>query len=575
VSGTDAIGPRHLQVPDASVLDRTWDRQPGDRRLARTVQPQDRRARFIVTSLAMFLIAGALALVMRTQLAVPEAQVVTPEVYNQFFTMHGTMMMFLFAVPMLEGLAIYFLPLQLGARDMPHAAPERLRLLGLPRWRAAAVVELLLRRRPGRRVVRLRAAHDRRVLTRPRPRLLAARRDLRRDLRDRRRHRDPRFGHPLPGAGDDARQDADLRVGQPRHLADDPGRVPAAGRRDLLLEIERKLGTAFYDPSRGGDPLLWQHLFWWFGHPEVYIQLLPALGILATSSPAATRRRLPLRWLVVAALIAIAIVSFGLWVHHMFTTGIPHLALQFFSSASFMIAIPTGSSCSPSSPRCGRGRGSRGPYRCCSRRVPGHLRARRHHRRDDRRRRVQLADPRHPLHRRPLPLRAGRRQRVPDLRGPLPLVPQGHRATRQSRRAGLWSFWMMFIGFNVTFMPLHILGFLGMPRRVWTYEDPARVGDLEPDRVRRLRGHGPGCARHRHRVRRRDGGGDRQPATTPGGGTLEWSTPSPVPERELRPPADRGRRGATLVRREPPRPDRGETWYHDLGHPPRADGRRC
>src|SRR5690606_556882 len=110
----------------------------------------------------------------------------------------------------------------------------------------------------------------------------------------------------------------------------------------ILLELERAAGWAFFDPGRGGDPLLWQHLFWLFGHPEVYIIFLPAAGIVSTLVPVYARRPLVGYGWVVLSLITTGFVSFGLWVHHMFTVGIPVMAQAFFSAASMLVAVPTG-----------------------------------------------------------------------------------------------------------------------------------------------------------------------------------------------------------------------------------------
>lgn len=109
----------------------------------------------------------------------------------------------------------------------------------------------------------------------------------------------------------------------------------------MLLELERAFGWPFFDPERGGDPLLWQHLFWLFGHPEVYIIFLPAAGVLSTVIPALCRTRIVGYGAIVAAILGMVFLSFGLWVHHMFTVGIPHLALAFFSAASMLVAVPT------------------------------------------------------------------------------------------------------------------------------------------------------------------------------------------------------------------------------------------
>jgi cytochrome c553 len=112
----------------------------------------------------------------------------------------------------------------------------------------------------------------------------------------------------------------------------------------LLLEVERAAGWPFFDPAGGGDPLLWQHLFWIFGHPEVYIVFLPSVALVAMIVP--TLARTPIvgySWIVLAA-VGTGFLSFGLWVHHMFTTGLPGISLGFFSAASEAVAIPTGSS---------------------------------------------------------------------------------------------------------------------------------------------------------------------------------------------------------------------------------------
>src|SRR5690606_11859641 len=109
---------------------------------------------------------------------------------------------------------------------------------------------------------------------------------------------------------------------------------------DILFELERLLGWPFFDPDRGGDPLLWQHLFWIFGHPEVYIIFLPSIALVAMIVP--TFARTPMvgyTWVVLAAL-GTGFLSFGLWVHHMFTTGLPGISLTLFSAASEAIAIP-------------------------------------------------------------------------------------------------------------------------------------------------------------------------------------------------------------------------------------------
>src|SRR5690606_19611452 len=108
----------------------------------------------------------------------------------------------------------------------------------------------------------------------------------------------------------------------------------------VFLAMDRSVGTFFFDPGGGGDPLLWQHLFWFFGHPEVYIILVPALGMVTSIVTTFARRPLFGYTAVVLSIVAIGIASFGLWVHHMFTTGLPEVGSNFFTAASLMIAIP-------------------------------------------------------------------------------------------------------------------------------------------------------------------------------------------------------------------------------------------
>ncbi|MCA9113369.1 MAG: cbb3-type cytochrome c oxidase subunit I, partial [Planctomycetaceae bacterium] len=110
----------------------------------------------------------------------------------------------------------------------------------------------------------------------------------------------------------------------------------------LLLELDRKIGTQFFNPNLGGSVLLWQHLFWIFGHPEVYIQFIPATGFVSTIVPVFVRRPLLGYNYIVMALIATGVMSFALWVHHMFTVGLPQIAMSFFAAASILIAIPAG-----------------------------------------------------------------------------------------------------------------------------------------------------------------------------------------------------------------------------------------
>jgi cytochrome c oxidase subunit I+III len=327
---------------DVELLDHVWASRPGFVGWLGQCNHKAVGRRFIFTSFFFLLVGGALALLMRAQLALPNNDVMGPDGFNQLFTMHGTIMMFLFVVPMLEGFTIYAAPLAIGARDMPMprvnaygywvylfggifllssvvagSVPDSGWFAYVPLTRsdfapglnldfwllgvtmlevsgivaAIEVVTLVIRfRAPGMSVSRI-----------------------------------PVFVWAS-------------FVASGMILFAFPPLVAGT----ILLELDRKIGTVFYDAAFGGDPLLWQHLFWWFGHPEVYIQLIPALGMAAAILTASTQRRMAGRTAVVASIVAIGILSFGLWVHHMYATGIPLLATSLFTAASFMIAIPSG-----------------------------------------------------------------------------------------------------------------------------------------------------------------------------------------------------------------------------------------
>jgi cytochrome c oxidase subunit I+III len=248
--------------------------------------------------------------------------------------------------------------------------------------------------------------------------------------------------------------------------------MPAVIAADILFELERAFGLPFYDATRGGDPLLWQHLFWLFGHPEVYIIFLPAAGMVGMMLPSFVRAPLVgYGWLAVSA-IAVAFLSFGLWVHHMFTTGLPLLSLSYFSAASTAIAIPMGIQVFSWIATLWNGTpqlrvpmlfllgflvtftigGVTGVMVASvpfdwqvhdSYFVVAHL----HY--------VLIGGM-------VFPLFAAIYYWAPIATGRM-----------LSARLGRWAFWLMFVGFNAAFLPMHLTGLRGMPRRVYTY-----AGDL-------------------------------------------------------------------------------------------------
>jgi cytochrome c oxidase subunit I+III len=245
----------------------------------------------------------------------------------------------------------------------------------------------------------------------------------------------------------------------------------------LLLELERAFSWPFFDPTRGGDPLLWQHLFWLFGHPEVYIIFLPSVALIAMIVPTfAQRPIIGYSWVVLSA-IGTAFISFGLWVHHMFTTGLPGITLGLFSAASEAVAIPTGVQIFCFMATLAAGRTIRSlpmlftfgslvifvlggltgvmvaiaPFNFQAHDtffIVGHF----HY--------VLIGGALFPIF-------AGCYYFYPLLNGKM-----------LSERLGRIGFWLAFIGFNVAFLPMHLTGLRGMPRRVFTYPDDVGLANL-------------------------------------------------------------------------------------------------
>ncbi|MBU2958351.1 cytochrome c oxidase subunit I [Paracoccus sp. 1_MG-2023] len=323
------------------ALSRIWASDPGWRGWFTSVNHTDLGRMFMAVSAFFFIVGGILAMLIRAQLASPRSAFLGPEHYNQIFTMHGTIMMFLFAIPMFEGLAVYLLPKMLGSRDL---AFPRLTAYGF--WcyvfgGAMMIFSLLAGVAPdsgwfmypplssainspginsdfwliGITFVEISAISAAVEITVTILRYRAPGMSL---------ARMPIFAwYALVTA-------VMILTGFPPLILG-----------SILLELERAFGLPFFQVAHGGDALLWQHLFWLFGHPEVYIIFLPAAGAISTILPVMSRTRLLGHPWVIAAAVSLAVLSFGLWVHHMFTTGIPHLALAFFSAASTLVAVPT------------------------------------------------------------------------------------------------------------------------------------------------------------------------------------------------------------------------------------------
>jgi cytochrome c oxidase subunit I+III len=236
-----------------------------------------------------------------------------------------------------------------------------------------------------------------------------------------------------------------------------------------MLELDRKGLTAFFKPEAGGEPLLWQHLFWVFGHPEVYIMFVPAVGIVSHVVQTFARRPLVSYTAMVLAIVATGFISFGLWVHHMFATGLPPLGMSFFAAASMLIAIPAGVQVFGWIATLWLGRpvwrtpllfvlgfllifvlgGLTGVMLGA---VPFDWQAHDSY--------FVVAHFHYVLIGGVVfPLVAGLYYWLPKITGRM-----------LSERLGRWNFWVMFVFFNVAFFPMHISGLLGMPRRVYTYQ---------------------------------------------------------------------------------------------------------
>src|SRR3546814_162399 len=244
---------------------------------------------------------------------------------------------------------------------------------------------------------------------------------------------------------------------------------PAIILGTILLELERAFHWPFFVAEKGGDPLLWQHLFWFFGHPEVYIIFIPAAGFMSMIVPVIARARLVGYRLVVAALVATGFISFGLWVHHMFTTGLPPISTGFFSAAAMAVSMPAGIQVFAWIATIMAGERARwnvptlftvgfliiftmgGLTGVMVAMVPFDWQAHDTY--------FVVAH----LH---YVLIGG--MVFPLFAAIYYWVPMVSRFAL-SERLGKWVFWLMFTGMHLTFLPMHWTGFAGMPRRVYTY----------------------------------------------------------------------------------------------------------
>jgi cytochrome c oxidase subunit I+III len=431
-------------------------------------------SRLLLTGFFFLLLGGSFdSFLMRVQLAFPENDLLGAQLYNELFTNHGTVTMFLVILPIFEGFAILLLPLLLGTREMPFprlgafaywafllgglmyysctlfqlvpdagwfaytplSGPEFSPGLAMDFWvlglgvaevgAIAAAIEIIIgvlkMRAPGMTLSRM-----------------------------------PLFAWAV------------LVMAFMILFGFTPLIIAS-----LLLELDRGFGMQFFDPQQGGSSLLWQHLFWIFGHPEVYIQFVPATGVVSMIVPVLTRTRTVGHTWLVASFVGIGFLSFGLWAHHMFAVGLDPLVLSFFAAASMAIGIPAGVQIVAWVATIWTGRplfrtpflfvlgflvifvigGITGIMTAAvpfdlqahdSYFVVGHL----HY--------VLIGGVAFPIF-------AGVYYWFPKFTGKL-----------LDERLGRWNFWLLFLGTNLTFFPMHQVGLMGMPRRIYTY--PAGLG---------------------------------------------------------------------------------------------------
>ena len=481
------------------------------------------------TAFFFFLLGGIEALIIRIQLARPDNNFISPETYNQLFTMHGTTMIFLAIMPLSSMLFNYLIPLMIGARDVAFprlnafsywvfllgglflnasflfgAAPDTgwygyanltsrqfsagpnvdfwnmgLQILGVASLAAAVnfFVTIVNMRAPGMTMMRMPMFVWMSFITQIL--LLLA--------------------------------------------------FPVIAVALILLMFDRFFGTHFFIPAGGGDPLLWQHFFWVFGHPEVYILILPAFGVVSEVLPVFSRKPLFGYAAMVFSGVFIAFLGFGVWSHHMFTTGMGPIADTFFSLTTMLIAIPTGV-------KIFNWMGTMW-YGSLQFRTPmyfavafiamfiiGGLSG------------VMHASPPADLQQNDtyfivahfhyvlfggsiFALNAGAYYWWPKMFGRM-----------LDERLGKVHFWLMLIGFNLTFFPMHFVGLNGMPRRTYTY--PAELGFTALNQIETAGSLLLGLAFLVFLINiiRTSRGPRNAPADPWNGATLEWAIPSPPPE---------------------------------------------
>lgn len=433
---------------------------------------------YLTATLFFFLVGGIEALLMRIQLARPENDFISSEVFNQLFTMHGTTMIFFVVMPFLIGIGVYLVPLMIGARDM--AFP---RLNALSYWLFVLGGLLLYfsfftqSGAPDVGWFAYTPLSEKPFTLNKGPTYWA-------------------LGLLATGIGS-------VASGLNNIVTIITLRTPGLTMRRLplfvwmilvtsfllifvmpiitsafaMLLLDRLLGATFFMPATGGSAILYQHFFWGFGHPEVYILILPAFGIISEVIPVFSRKPIYGYEFVAGSTVAIGLLSLGVWAHHMFAVGLGNVFNAFFAIASMLIAIPTGIKVLNWTATMWGGKIHLATPMLFAvtfliEFVVGGLSG------------VAIASP--PIDWQAtdtyfivahfhytlfggslFAIFAGVYYWFPKMSGRMP-----------SERLGKWHFWLTVIGFNLTFLVQHLLGLMGMPRRVYTYHDLPYWGDM-------------------------------------------------------------------------------------------------
>lgn len=424
---------------------------------------------YIIMSLVFLIIAGFQAVLMRLQLFFPRNNLLDPDTFNQFFTMHGTSMVFFVGMPILIGIANYMVPLMIGARDM---AFPRLNALGF--WATLfgallAYSSFATGGAPALGWFAYAPLTSRTFARGPATDLWA-------------------LGLIVSGVGT---LTAGINFIATILAMRAPGMtlgkvpffvwtilwtavqilvaIPPLTAALILVLFDRHLGSHFFDPQNGGSAYLWQHLFWFFGHPEVYILILPVFGMITEVVPVFSRKVIFGYEFMAAATMAIAFISLSVWAHHMFTVGMSRTLDLFFAAVSLVISIPTGIKYFNWLATMYGGRirfdspmlfasgflslfligGLTGIMLAA---APFNY---------------QLSDSYFVVGHFHWVLIGG------TIFGAFAGLHYWYpKATGRmlSERMARWQFWLLYIGFILTFGPMHVAGILGMPRRIYTYE---------------------------------------------------------------------------------------------------------